>query len=243
MKLLIRTILIFAISAGLLAGIATAQRKSRTKSSQEEGVRGLFVNKRADAMSILVLKLDGGALVPVSPSHEFKKGDQIKIEFESNFDGNIYVVNIQPSGKRRVLFPYADVTDNSVRANQRYSIPPGGDMMEFDEEQGTEVLQVIMSKDRIASFDSAIKDSDGWLAETASSAAAELQGGITNKDVTPALADEDKGRIRSRDIILAGNEKNKEKEGSVVAIQDKNGSGGKLKNGEVAPFEIRLKHN
>jgi hypothetical protein len=49
------------------------------------------------------------------------------------------------------------------------------------------------------------------------------------------------GSVRARDIILAPG-KDKDKTGSVVAVPD-NGGGGKLKAGEIAPFELRLKHN
>ncbi|HMG35201.1 MAG TPA: DUF4384 domain-containing protein [Blastocatellia bacterium] len=244
MKTLIRSLLIIGMIVSASAVPAIAQRKTshiKTDQSNAELARGLFLNKRADAMSILILKLESGSLVPVDPGHEFKAGDQIKVEFQSNFNGIIYVINISPSGKRRILFPSNNPMDNTVQADRRYTLPPGGDTIEFDNEVGTEVLQVIMVKQRIPAFDTAIKDSGGWLAETAASAAAELQGGITNKDVTPALPDEDRGKMQSRDIILAPG-KDKEKEGSVVAIPDKAGSGGRLKPGEMAPFEIRLKH-
>jgi hypothetical protein len=240
MKSRIRTVVILALSIGLLALPTIAQRKSQKK---DEGsrARGLFISKRADAMSILILKLEGGALSPVDPSRDFKQGDKIKVEFESNFDGVIYIVNVAPSGKRCIIFPYAGVTNNAVKADQRYQIPPGGDMIEFDEEKGVEVLQVIMSHDRIPSLDAALNESQGCLAQTASSAAEELQGGITNKEVTPVIPDQDREKVRSRDIILAPG-KDKQSEGSVVAIPDKPGSSGRLKSGDVATFEVRLKH-
>jgi hypothetical protein len=241
MKSQIRKLLILAVAAGLISVPAVAQRKT-TKEDEGKRARGLFVNKKADGMSLLVLKLDEGQLVPVDPAHQFKKGDQIKVEFQSNFDGMIYVVNISPTGKRRLLFPYPGAQNNTVQSGQRYTIPAGGDLIEFDNERGTEVLQVIMTKDRIATLDAAAKTPEGWLSETAASAAEELQGGITNKDVTPAVPDEDRSKIRSRDIILSAG-KTKEKQGSVVAIPDKDGTGGRLKSGEIAPFELRLKHN
>src|SRR5215468_6641433 len=241
MKPLIKSLLILSMVTALAAVPTIAQRKTshaKPDQSTSDLARGLFINKRADAMSILVLRVEGGSLVPVDPGREFKAGDQIKVEFQSNFDGNIYVINISPSGKRCILFPYDGSSDNAVQADQRYVLPPGEGAIEFDKETGVEVLQVIMVKQRIPAFDAAIKDSGGCLAQTAASAAAELQGGITNKDITPALPDEDRSRMQSRDIILAPG-KDKEKEGSVVAIPDKSGSGGRLKPGEMAPFEIR----
>jgi hypothetical protein len=222
--------------------IATAAGQARGARSQNEAsrARGLFVNKKSDAMSILVLKLAEGKLVPVDPSTEFKAGDQIKIQFQSNFEGYIYVVNIEPNGKRKVLFPFPEASDNSVRPEERYDIPPGGAAIEFDKDTGTEVLQVIMSRGRIPYLDAALKEPDQYLSASAASAAAELQGGITKK-VTPVVPQgEGANKVRSRDIILAPG-RDKDSQGSVIAIPD-TGGGGKLKSGEIAPFEIRLKH-
>lgn len=239
MKTVMRLTLV-ALAAIALIATSAAQDKGRKKGDEAARARGLFLHKQSDAMSILVLKRDGGTLVPVDPSNEFKAGDQIKIQFQSNFEGYIYVVNIAPSGKRRVLFPYPQASDNAVHPDERYDIPPGGNTIEFDEEKGTEVLQVIMSRDRIPYLDAALKDPEGSLSDSASSAAAELQGGIT-KRVTPIVPQNEGSSVRSRDIILAAG-KDKESKGSVVAIPD-NGGGGRLKSGEIAPFEIRLRHN
>ncbi len=217
-----------------------ADKKPTQKNTEASRARGLFVNKKSDAMSILVLKVTDGTLVPVDPSTEFKAGDQIKIQFQSNFEGYIYVVNIEPNGKRKVLFPYAEASNNSVSPEERYDIPPGTAAIEFDTEKGTEILQVIMSRGRIPYLDAALKEPEQYLSESAATAAAELQGGIAKK-VTPVVPPgEGSSKVRSRDIILAPG-KDKDASGSVVAIPD-NGSGGKLKAGEIAPFEIRLKH-
>lgn len=228
-----------ALAAIALIATSAAQGKGRKKDDEASRARGMFLKKTSDAMSILVLKNVNNTLVPVDPGNEFKSGDQIKIQFESNFDGFIYVVNIAPSGKRCMLFPYPEAADNAVHAGQRYDIPPGGDAIEFDQEKGTEVLQVVMSRDRIPYLDAALKETDRCLSESASTAAAELQAGIVKK-VTPVVPQDQK--FRSRDIILASGKDRDSKGGSVVAVPD-NGGGGKLKSGEIAPFEIRLKHN
>jgi hypothetical protein len=239
MKAVIRLTLTALLFASLTASSVSADQKQSQKTNEASRARGLFIHKKSDAMSILVLKVADGTLVPVDPSSDFKAGDQIKIQFQSNFEGYIYVVNIAPSGKRCVLFPYTQDSNNSVTPDERYDVPPGGDAIEFDKEQGTEVLQVIMSHDRIAYLDAALKEPERCLSESASSAAAELQGGISKK-VTPVVPPGKDNNVRSRDIILAPG-KDKDTKGSVVAIPD-NGGGGKLKAGEIAPFEIRLKH-
>ncbi len=239
-----KTVLKLMLAALLFTFVTTysvsAEKKQSQKGNEATRARGLFVNKKADAMSILVLKVADGTLVPVDPSNEFKAGDQIKIQFRSNFEGYIYVVNIAPNGKRKLLFPSPEASDNAVTPSERYDIPPGTAAIEFDAEKGTEVLQVIMSRGRIAYLDAALKEPEQYLSESAASAAAELQGGISKK-VTPVVPQgEGSQKVRSRDIILAPG-KDKDTNGSVVAIPD-NGGGGQLKAGEIAPFEIRLKH-
>src|SRR6266850_3954978 len=102
-----------SLTAITLIATAAAQAGGAKKQTEANRARGLFVSKKSDAMSILVQKVDGGLLVPVDPSTEFKAGDQIKIQFQSNFEGYIYVVNIAPSGKRRVLFPYTEASNNA----------------------------------------------------------------------------------------------------------------------------------
>lgn len=238
-----RIITRLTLGALLLASVtapAVSADKKRPQTSEASRARGLFVKKTSDAMTIIVFKNEGGTLVPVAPSTEFKAGDLIKLQLQSNFDGFIYVVNIEPSGKRCLMFPYPEATDNSVRADERYDIPPGADAMEFDTEKGTEVLQVIMSRGRIPYLDAVLKEPDRCLSQSASSAAAELKPGIA-KNVTPVVPPVDGNKVRSRDIIFAAG-KDKDSSGSVVAIPD-NGAGGKLKPGETAQFQIRLKHN
>jgi hypothetical protein len=240
MKAYIKSSFIALVLVGLATTSIGADRKQNQKGTEASRARGLFVSKNSDAMRVLVLKLTNGPLVPVDPSNEFKAGDKIKIQFESNFEGYIYVVNIEPNGKRKLLFPDPDRPDNAVRPDVLYNIPPGNAAIEFDKEKGTEVLQVIMSRDRIPYLDAALKLPEQYLSESAAGAAAELQGGISKK-VTPVVSKTDGNKVRSRDIILAPG-RDKDTEGSVVAIPDNGSGGGKLKSGEIAPFEIRLKH-
>jgi uncharacterized protein DUF4384 len=231
------------LTAALLACfMLAATTVPAQKKDESNRARGLFVNKRSDAMSLVILKSDAGQLVPVDPGQEFRQGDQIRIQFQSNFEGYVYVLNITPGGKRCILFPYAGAADNRVTADQSYDIPSGADMIEFNEEKGTEVLQVVMARERIGYFDTAIKDTNGCLSETAASAAAELRAGISKSHSTPPLPASAGTKVRSRDIILAPG-KDKDAQGSVVAIPDGGPNGGKLKPGEIATFEVRLKHS
>lgn len=206
-----------------------------------ERARALFIKKRADGMRVEVLQYKGNKLEPVDPSSEFRSGDQIKVRFQSNFRGYVYIINVSPGGKRRLLFPYPGETKNEIEPDRIYYLPREG-VIEFDEEKGVEVLQVVMSRNRIPFLDAAINSPDGELSGSAASAAAELQnetaqGGIYQTKAVALKEEEAKG-IRSRGVILApGKGKSKS---YYVAIPEEGGS--TIKSGEMAVFEIRLKH-
>ena len=266
MKAIPRWIILLVMAFILLSGVSPAQKKpayarAYGQRSDEARTRGLFVNKRADALRFVLLKSEDNSFAPVSPRQEFKSGDELKLSFESNFEGYIYVVNIDQDGKKCLIFPYTGETNNRVKLDQSYTLPRGA-TWKFDENKGTEVLQVIMSREPVSFLDAALKNPSCSnpevcceLSSSASSAAAELgantkkndgnmngagksqDNGIADKNLATVLPT----GIRARSIsFVAG--KNKEDQGSVVAIDDK-GASGRLKQGEAAIFEIRLKHN
>jgi hypothetical protein len=223
------------------------------KESADDAVvrtRALFVKKRADAMRVVVLQ--GGN--PVVANQEFREGEEIKIKFQSNFEGYVYILNITPGGKKRLLYPCSSQMTNTVIPGRIYTLPPEPQSIAFDDEKGTEVLQVIMTRDRIGFLDEAIRVADCCdfakpcdLTESASTAAAELAGTVQIQQPGGAesgglaaggSAQNGSSGMRSRGIKLAsGRDKDKS---SYVAIQD--GAGETLKQGQVAVFYIRLKH-
>ena len=241
-----RSIRRFAVASLIIGAFASnlALAQKTKPQAASEAVRSRAIRMKYDAgqvdgLRIIVYMVQGSALAPIDPSRTFKKGDQIKIEFESNFDGFVYFVNVPPSGKKVVIYPdiRAGETNNMVRARQRYVLPQSMPLEFIDDEKGVEVIQVVMSRQPIPLFDTAIKSSHGELGETASSAAAELVGmnpktGISvgsSAKVVPA-------GIRARSVRLAP-PKDKDETGAVVAVPDS-----RLKPGEVAIFEIRLLH-
>ena len=204
--------------------------------------RALFVKKRSDAMRVLFLK--GG--LPVDPSSDvFKAGDEIEVKYESNFEGYAYFVNITPDGKKCLISPCSRAEINKIVPGSTNTQTVG-----FDEEKGTEVLQVVLSRERIKFLDDALKGADCCpccaLSASAASAAAQLasnaaskKGGIVVNDVVAVVPQSGSGGIRARGIKLAaGRDKN---EGSFVAIEDQK-SDNRLEPGQAAVFEIRLNH-
>ncbi len=260
-------------SAIAIASLALAAFVSASVYGQGNGTasRGLIVKYAAgkiDGMQVSILKKSGDKQVAVDPRTTFKTGEEIWVEFTSNFDGYVYIVNVRPDGRKRVLYPYRTASDkdasNKVSADRRY-IFPEGDAFAFDPETGTEILQVIMSHDAIPYLDAAVSNPNGDLGDSASSAAAELQGRAAKPSYENANGSEGGGivtenvalpeGVQTRDIrrvtlahssarsgALPTGKHRVERRGSVVAIPDNAGKGGRLKPGDLAVFEIRLKH-
>jgi hypothetical protein len=268
-----KMLLTIAIASLAVAGLGAAGVYGQDDDVRSRGLVVKFQDGKIDGMQISILKKSGTNRVPVDPGTTFKEGDEIWVSFASNFDGYVYIVNVMPDGQKRVLFPYQTLADgqtsNLVRADQRYVLPKG-DSFAFDPHSGTEILQVIMSRDPIPLLDAAVKNPNGDLGDSASSAAAELQGKASKQSYDGGKSPEGSGIVTdnvavpegvlTRDIkrvsvahisvahTSAGSgaparaKHRLDKRGSVVAIPDEGGKGGRLKPGEVAVFEVRLKH-
>ena len=105
----------------------------------------------------------------------------------------------------------------------------------FDDEKGTEVLQVIISRDRIDFLENAIKNGDcceennhckcelsasaaSAAAELASNAAKQQKGGIVVNNIQAVVPENSSSGVRARGITLVqGKDK---KGGSYVAIEN-----------------------
>ena len=212
--------------------------------------RALFVKKRADTVRVNFLKENG---TPVDPNvNIFREGDSLLVKFRSNFRGYAYFVNITPQGKKCVIYPCSVRENNLIEPGKVYTQPIG-----FDAEKGNEVLQVIISHERVGFLDKAIaslnccsedKPCSCELGRSASSAAEELtanskrqqQSGVIAK-VNPVVPQGTPDGIRARSITLAAG-KDKNKGTAYVAIQD-TGSGNDQQGKPAGIFEIRLKHN
>jgi hypothetical protein len=225
---------------GVAAGLIAAPVFGQTAATRSRGIEARYDSGAVDGMRVTVLKGEKGKFVPVDPSQKFKKGDEIKVAFESNFEGYVYIVNVAPTGKKKVLFPFSQSANNTVSPHQRYELPSGG-VMFFDNETGVEVLQVVMSREPVALYEDAVKNTGGVLGESAPSAAAELSSGKTGVVVSNAAQDQVPG-LRSRGLELAPAKDTADKATTLIANPDKSTSAAKLGKGELAMFEIRLKH-
>ena len=84
----------------------------------------------------------------VDTATTFRSGDKLKLAFESNIDGYLYVASQGSSGNWTVLFPSPQINGgrNSIKRAEEYSVPPDGWFM-FDATTGTEHLFVFLSRE------------------------------------------------------------------------------------------------
>jgi hypothetical protein len=239
MRKLIRFTVVSLAAIILAPVLAMAQDNAQ---DQDRAIRQKYRSGQEDGMSLVVYKVVGNEEVAINPAnHSFKAGDEIRIKFQSNFDGYVYFINITPKGEKAVFYPDIEFKNNSniIRSGREYLLP-SSDVFEFDaEEKGIEVIQVVISRQPIAFLEEAIRNSKGALGTTASNAASELgsaaskQTGVVIDEATKVLPENGQS-VLSRKIRLAP-PKDKDKEGAVVTIPDK------LKGSEIAVFEVRLR--
>jgi len=230
-----------------LVGSAQAPVNSRT--------RALFVTRQADGIEVTVKWRDkNGRFIVIDPSREFKKGDELRVVFQSNFDGLVYFLNITPNGVLKVIHK------DTVRADVLNELPTGPDTITFDNEPGTEALKIILARQPIDEFEEALKRPEGLLGKTASGVVDELSktGGQRPKPaqiseevgvVTPKPGQECGGlelsfggkKINCRGMLIAkGNEK--KGEGVVLVASPNSTQSGALQTGDGAVIELRFKH-
>ena len=247
-----KTISCFVIAVLLTANFSAPSAQGKSKSKQEMRARAMFVGKKADGLEVKLTNEKGDL---IDPGKSFKGGERIRVSFESNFKGFVYFINVTPGGVTKVIY------SSEIEADQSYDVPSKPYAIEFDKEPGTEILKVVLSYERIKPYEEALKSADGELGKSASSVADELsdnpkKGGkkATGKPPGEAVGivtsnnacGRERGLVlasgqeaRCRSLVLASGNQAKN-EGSVVAISDKQGT--KLQTGEVAVFELRLKH-
>ena len=213
--------------------------------------RALVIKNRADGIRVTILK-DG---TPIDSDQVFNEDDELKVKLKSNFKGYVYFVNVEPGGKRCIIYPCSRKIDNSINSNFVTLLPPDQQVIGFDDKAGTEVFQVIVSPERVEFLDAALKDKNCCddknpcsceLSGSAASAAAELAS-ISKQQKSPfavenliaVLPKNDPSGVRSRGIKLASG-KDQRKGEAFVAIDDKDG--GQLQPRQAMVFEMRLKH-
>ena len=95
----------------------------------------------------ILLKTPDCDIRDVDSSHKFRSGDGIRLWFESNVDGFLYVLDKQSSGVETLLFPHPEINNgtNNVERGISYPVPVTAWFI-FKGVPGEERLTAIVSK-------------------------------------------------------------------------------------------------
>ncbi|HET8887573.1 MAG TPA: DUF4384 domain-containing protein [Candidatus Angelobacter sp.] len=88
-------------------------------------------------------------ILRVSSTRAFHSGERIRLHFESNMDGRIVLVQINPNGTSQMLYPDQRINggDDHIKAGVDTTVPPGNAWFTFDNNPGTERLLVFLNSD------------------------------------------------------------------------------------------------
>lgn len=100
----------------------------------------------------LIQQMPDGSEVDVDTAKTFHSGDKLKLSFESNIAGYLYVAMQGSSGTWTVLFPSAEINGgrNAIAPLEPYDVPSGNDWFQFDHNVGTEHLFVFLSREPLS---------------------------------------------------------------------------------------------
>jgi hypothetical protein len=238
---------ILAGFCGLLAPLVVSAQPHK---QGEMRARELFVSQKADGLEVTVKWRDrNGQFSVIDPGREFRMGDQLRLEFRSNFDGLVYFLNITPQGSLRVIHK------DTVRADTLNVLPTSPGAIEFDNDSGIEVLKIILARQPIDEFETALRSGGQMGAPRPEELALnKLKFSEPVGVVTPKPGQECGGlelsvggkKTACRGLIVTkGNEKKGEGAVFVAAPSSYASNTTKsnaLQSGEFALIELRFKH-
>ncbi len=133
----------------------------------------------------VIRKLDSGEEVDADGDQTFHSGDRVRLAFESNINGFLYVAHQGSSRRWTLLFPGETINggSNAIARGQLTQVPDNG-WFRFDDTPGQEELFVVLSRERLA-------DMPGF------------QGRVRRSDSLPPKAVDDlRLRLASRDLVF-----------------------------------------
>ena len=103
----------------------------------------------------LFMRDSNGLAVRADPTHEFHKGDRVRVLLETNTDGHLYIFNTTDDGPPVMIYPdpQLDEAGNYLRAHVPLEIPSSVATEEnlrwfrFDEQKGVERLYFVFTRE------------------------------------------------------------------------------------------------
>src|ERR1035438_8478088 len=97
--------------------------------------------------TLLLVESSGSRGEPADPDRNFRKGDCVALNLESNRSGYLYVLAKQSNGDWMPLFPTPELSDQSNRIDPGQIIrTPKRTCFEIDDPPGTETLFLVLSR-------------------------------------------------------------------------------------------------
>src|ERR1017187_922352 len=97
--------------------------------------------------TVALVGQNSGKAVAVDPDRDFRKGECVRLEVESNHSGYLYVLSKQSSGGWLPLFPSSEMPDESNVADPGQKVrAPKDYCFEIADPPGTETLFVVLSR-------------------------------------------------------------------------------------------------
>jgi hypothetical protein len=129
-----------------------------TPAASNDGSKTNAVTKSGQRLGLgltLFTRDVNGLSVRVDPSHEFHRGDRVRVLLETNSDGYLYIFNTTNNGQPVMIYPSPELDEagNFIRSHVPFEIPSSAAMEErlrwftFDENAGTERLYFVFSRD------------------------------------------------------------------------------------------------
>lgn len=196
--------------------------------SKDVSVRGMFVTQQSKPKEKINtgitywLELEReGKKSRVTNKSAFQNGDKLRFHVKPNIDGFAYILMVQGSkGEKNVLFPSAQLKENKVAAGKEIILPAANESgdeawLKFDENPGTEVLRVIVSRQAIDP-QKELGEKEG-VAVIASTKEDKIPDGTL---VCIVLPPNSKPQRAARNVTIEVNKTKKEEQGETTVINN-----------------------
>lgn len=140
----------------------------------------------------------------VSPDTTFRSGDRIRVNFQSNDAGYLYIVMLGSSGNWQVLFPSAAINkgDNRIEAGHNYSIPRAPGTFRFDDNAGQEKLFIVLTRQPEPNLDKLIYSLTPTNSPTAAPEAPPKRMFAANSSVDDSTIGKLRNQFAARDLVF-----------------------------------------
>lgn len=130
-----------------------SEREAAATSTQDTGLRGVFLGKDTDPVQshrvvgrLAILLKTGEGFRRVRSDYSFHSGDRFRFEVTANQDGWLFVMHSVPRSDWQQLWP-SKAGSNKVESQQSYQIPPAPGIFIFDKDTGNESFYVAIRSD------------------------------------------------------------------------------------------------